>query len=293
MRVSFISALHNALAHTREMLDSLRATIPAGLEHEVILVDDASSDGTRAWLQALEDPRIRFVLLDRNAGFAAANNQGVQTARGDAIVLLNNDLILQPGWLEPLLDGLARCAHPGLIGNVQYAVADGRLDHRGVKFDLLRRPFHDRTPPPARGYTRYRAVTAACCATTRDTFVSAGGFDETFRNGYEDIDLCLRLGGRGCRHYVANASRVRHHVSQSPGRFAHESGNLQLFLERWGWPPPGPPPRVRGANYLGRHWRHPWRFNGPKLVLALAWLVTGRPCTGLESRLGVTIKFSP
>jgi GT2 family glycosyltransferase len=166
------------------------------------------------------------------------------------------------------------------------------LDHRGVRFDLLKRPFHDQTPNPRharRDYSPYPAVTAACCAIHRRTFLDADGFDEAYRNGYEDIDLCLRLAHRGLRHYVANRSIVRHHVSISPGRFARESANLSLFLSRWGWPPPGPPPRVRGLNYLGRHWRRPWRYNGSKLIVALALLITGRPCAALEKRLGVEV----
>jgi len=292
MRVSIISALHNNLACTREMLDSLFATIPAGVDYEVVLADDASSDDTPNWLRSLSDPRIRPLVFSDNRGFGATNNRAVAAADGEILVLLNNDIIAQPGWFSPLVDGLHRCATPGIIGNLQFAVADHQLDHRGVRFDLLKRPYHDRSASPRHArheYSAYPAVTAACCALRRATFIEAGGFDEGYYNGYEDIDLCLRLTQRGLRHYVANRSIVHHHVSISPGRFTRESANLQRFLARWGWPPPGPPPRVRARNYIARHWRRPWRYNGPKLILALALLTTGRPCPALERRLGVTI----
>lgn len=301
MRVSIISALHNNLACSQEMLATLLATLPSPSGStppavEIILFDDASTDNTREWLDSLREPNVVVEGTATNIGFGAANNRAVRSATGEILVLLNNDVVLQPGWFEPLVAGFTRFPDVGMIGNLQYTVADGRLDHRGVHFDLLRRPYHDRTPHPRharRDYSRYPAVTAACCAIRRETFLTAGGFDEAFRNGYEDIDLCLRLGREGFRHYVANRSMVRHHVSVSPGRFGQESNNLALFLSRWGWPPPGPPPRVRGLNYVGRHWRRPWRYNGPKLVLALAWLLTGRPCAALEKRLGVSIKLVP
>lgn len=298
MRVSLISALHNNLACSRAMLDSLLATLPPTADAEIILIDDASTDGTAAWLHSLRDSRVHVINAEQNLGFGAANNRAAAAATGEVLVLLNNDLVLTPGWFEPLVEGLAQCPSAGVIGNLQYTVAADALDHRGVRFDLLRRPYHDRHVRPRharRAYSRYPAVTAACCALRREVFREAGGFDEAFRNGYEDIDLCLRLGQRGYLHYVANRSVVRHHVSISPGRFTRESANLSLFLGRWGWPPPGPPPRIRGRNYIARHWRHPWRYNGPKLILALALLATGRPCKALERRLGVTIdvKLAP
>src|SRR5690606_16827548 len=116
--------------------------------------------------------------------------------------------------------------------------------------DPLRRPFHDQRKKPPLGYeaiSAYPAVTAACCAIRRERFLDVGGFDEAFRNGFEDVDLCLRLTrDRGLHHYVANQSVVRHHVAASRGRDRSpvQRENLRLFLARWGWPPPGPPPRL-------------------------------------------------
>ena len=68
----------------------------------------------------------------------------------------------------------------------------------------------------------------------KSVFDQVGGFDTTYRNGYEDVDLCLRLSRKGYRHYVANHSRIFHHVSKSPGRKLHEDRNAKIFIERWG-----------------------------------------------------------
>ena len=98
MQVSFVVPLFNCLPLTQAMVASLQRTIPAGLEHEIILVDDGSTDGTRAWLDGLSSP-FRTVLNARNLGFAGANNRGAALARGEYLFLLNNDLVLTPGWI--------------------------------------------------------------------------------------------------------------------------------------------------------------------------------------------------
>ncbi|HWA87215.1 MAG TPA: glycosyltransferase family 2 protein [Opitutus sp.] len=288
MQVSFIVSLFNQLPLTQACYRSLRQTLPAGLAHEVILIDDASTDGTREWLQTLRLPAAtatRVLLNECNVGYAASNNRAAREARGDIFFLLNSDLELLPGWFEPMLRAFRHLSGIGLVGNLQYRVADHRLDHRGVQFDPLSQPLHDRrrfTWASLKSYTPYRAVTAACCAIRRTTFQQAGGFDEAYRNGYEDIDLCLRLGAQGFRHYVANHSAVLHHVSASPGRFTHESDNLRLFRGRWRPPPPSS--RFIGLRYLARYWIRPWRYNGPKLLLALARIATNRPCDFLIVR---------
>ena len=287
MQVSFIIPLFNCLPLTQAMLASLRATLPPGLAHEIILVDDCSTDGTREWLATLPDPPCRVVLNEKNLGYAANNTRGAALARGEFLALLNNDLVLRPGWLEPMLEVFAQKAAVGLVGNVQLDAATHAIDHRGVRFDLLGRPIHVQRRWALGSCSRYRAVTAACCLVQTGLFREGGGFDLAFRNGYEDIDFCLRLGRAGYRHYVANRSRVLHHVSASPTRHAREDENLRLFLSRWGREPTF---RQRGLAYLQRYWDRPWRFNGPRLCLALAWAVTGRPCASLARRLDTTIK---
>jgi GT2 family glycosyltransferase len=293
VQVSFILSLFNQLPLTQACVASLRATVPAGLAHEIVLIDDGSTDGTRDWLQSLgssNGPRalaapVRIILNEHNVGFAASNNRAAREAHGDILFFLNSDLELLPGWFEPMLAAFTLLPAVGLVGNLQRRHTDRRLDHRGVLLDFLTRPRHDRrafTLKSFRPYSIYRAVTAACCAIRRETFFEFGGFDESYRNGYEDIDLCLCLEAAGRTNYVANRSVVLHHVSASPDRFARESDNLKLFLGRWG--PPNPSCRLLALSYLARYWFQPWRYNGPKLLLAFARLLTNRPCESLIAR---------
>ena len=140
MQVSFIVPLYNCVAYTQAMLASLAASLPAGLQYEVILVDDGSTDGTRAWLATLGAP-FRVVFNPENLGYAAANNRGAELARGESLALLNNDLILSPGWWEPLAALQRRLGdRAGVLGNVQRDARTGAVDHAGLFINAKGKP---------------------------------------------------------------------------------------------------------------------------------------------------------
>ena len=235
-KISFVIPLFNHLAETEKMLTSLLTSLPVGLRHEIILVDDGSTDGTREWLQAIQDARIRVHLNERNLGYAATNNVGVGMASGELLGLLNNDLLFEPGWLEPMLAVLqAPQLNAGVVGNVQTRVADGKLDHAGVQLNPNAKFGHiqtlDENVPP---YTKVLAVTGACLLLYKADFDAQSGFDERFVNGCEDIDLCFKLHAAGKAVYVANTSRIRHHVSLSRdvNTLQNERNSRHLF-SRW------------------------------------------------------------
>jgi len=242
VQVSFLIPLYNCLAHTQAMLASLRATLPRGLTHEIIFIDDLSTDGTRDWLATLaNDPVIRVVLHDKNAGFAAANNSGAALARGEFLALLNNDLILTPQWLEPILNAhRAYGPRAGLVGNVQINAATGVLDHAGISINLKGKPEHisslpyrSRWPLLKPRHRRVVAVTGACVVLRRSLWEKLGGFDPAYLNGCEDVDLCLRASAAGNVNWVALRSIVRHHISASPGRKLRDEANTRLLVQRW------------------------------------------------------------
>jgi GT2 family glycosyltransferase len=237
-QISVVTPLFNCLAVTQAMVASLRASIPAGISYEVILVDDGSTDGTREWLAGLGEP-FRVVLNDRNLGYGAATNRGAAVARGRILALLNNDLVLGCGWLEPMLAVLKSLGRKaGLVGNIQVNAASGEIDHSGIVIGPKFKPEHDRRPPgfaslllaPAR---RVFAVTGACVLIRTNTWRSLGGFDESYINGCEDIDLCLRAREAGLKNAVALRSRVLHHVSSSPGRKLRDEENTRRLVLRW------------------------------------------------------------
>lgn len=236
-RISVITPLFNCLDLTRAMVESLRLTFPRRIAHEIILVDDGSTDGTRDWLSTLGEP-FRVVLNERNLGFAAATNQGAAIARGSVFALLNNDLVLCPGWLGPMLRALDSLGpRAGFVGNVQVDALTGEVDHAGIYFNRKCKPQHDRREPglaslvfsPVR---RVAAVTGACVLVQEAAWRRLGGFDEAYVNGCEDVDLCLRMAGAGLVNAVALRSRVLHHVSASPGRKLHNEENTRRLFQR-------------------------------------------------------------
>jgi len=262
MQVSFVIPLYNCLALTQACVASLRENLPDGLTHEIILVDDGSTDGTRDWLATLRAP-FRAVLNDQNLGYAGANNRGAAVATGDFLVLLNNDLVLTRNWLPPMLAAQRRFgSRAGVVGNVQLDARTGAADHSGIFVNLKAKPEHDRSLPPR--WTRWlhpvrqvAAVTGACALIERSLWEKLGGFDEGFLNGGEDVDLCLRARAANRINIVALRSTVLHHVSASPGRKIRNEQNSRrlarrwraelehLALRRWCW------------NYLDRQWTTP------------------------------------
>jgi len=239
VQVSFVIPLYNCLALTRACVDSLRRTVPPGLAHEIILVDDGSTDGTREWLQSLGPP-FRVILNERNLGYAGANNRGAAAATGRLLVLLNSDLVLPPRWLEPMLAAHRHLGHrAGLVGNLQRDARTDAVDHSGLFINLQIKPEHDRTLPLRAllphpwSVRKVAAVTGACVLVERVRYLELGGFDEGFRNGCEDVDLCLRARSRGWINAVALRSVVRHHVSASPGRKLNDERNTRRLALRW------------------------------------------------------------
>ena len=238
MQVSFIIPLFNNLALTRACVASLQATLPAGLTHEIILVDDGSTDDTRSWLATLGPP-FRVVLNDRNLGYAAANNRAIAIARGDVLALLNNDLVLLPRWLEPMLGAHRSLAdRAGLIGNIQLDAGTGAIDHTGIIINQQGKPVHDRALPARRSrlFSSVRpvpALTGACVLVKRALWQQLGGFDEGYVNGGEDVDLCFRARAVGRTNAVALRSVVRHHISASVGRKLHDEENSYRLARRW------------------------------------------------------------
>jgi GT2 family glycosyltransferase len=256
MEVSFIIPLYNCLGHTRECLRTLQATLPADLVHEIIFVDDGSTDGTREWLKTLTVP-CRSVLNDNNLGFAGACNRAAATAQGNLLFFLNNDLVLQPGWFEPMRSAFARYDDAALVGNVQLDAATRMRDHTGLRFNHKAKPEHDTSRPlfaRLSGYRPVPAVTGACFGVRRQRWQALGGFDEGFRNGGEDVDLCLRALAAGHSNYVALRSVVLHHVSTSPGRKLRDEANSRRLMLRWQHDLVPLSARAWSRHFIETHW---------------------------------------
>lgn len=235
MKVSIIIPVFNKWALTRACLRSLQA---CGLQDaaEIIVVDNASSDETSRALPQ-QFPEVRHLRQEQNLGFAGGNNLGAREARGDLIMLLNNDTEVSPDWFDALSSVFPAHPRAGLVGG-RLLYPNRRIQHAGVVFDHNRSPVHIfRNFPedfaPAQQRRRYRAVTGACMLMPAALYRDLGGLDEAYRNGFEDIDFCLRLEEKGHEVWYEPSCVIVHHESQTAGRKLHDFDNHRLFTARW------------------------------------------------------------
>lgn len=232
---SIVIPVHNKLGLTRKCLDAIYANTPSSPAWEIIVVDNGSADGTRC--ETARDERTLFARNPDNLGFSKACNYGATLAAGRYLVFLNNDTEVQPGWLEPLAEELARNPRAGLVG-ARLIYPDCTIQHAGVAIMANRLPWHihtglDVNDPLARQRRSFQCVTGACIAARREEFLAMGGFDENYLNGYEDVDLCLRYRRSGFECVYRPDCVVIHHESKSDGRHDHDGKNLEILRARW------------------------------------------------------------
>ena len=246
-RASTVIVTYDNLAANRACFESLFARTEWP-NHEVIVVDNASTDGTRAYLERLAAERDGLVLIanDTNVGFAAACNQGLARATGAYLVLLNNDTVVTRGWLSALVRHLHAVPEIGLIGPVTNEI--GNEAKIAVGYRSL-----DDLPSWAARYTRahadhlrgMRMLAMFCVAMRRATFEEVGPLDERFAIGmFEDDDYSRRMQRNGYRvvtahdafvHHVGGASFKRLDEARYREIFDH---NRQAYERKWGlWTP--------------------------------------------------------
>ena len=247
-KVSIVVVSYNNADLTRACLDSvLHHSVHPNLE--VIVVDNASKDGSAEMLERFGHPRVRVILNQENVGFAAANNQALRVATGDYVVLLNNDTVVPRGWLPRMLRhlddpqvGLA-VAVTNFSGNesripVPYSTVEEMhpfaeqymWEHDGESFDI-------------------RVAAMYCVGMRRDVYERLGPLDEEFTIGmFEDDDYSHRTRLAGLR-VVCTEDVFVHHIGQASfSRLAPEAyealwkKNQAYFEQKWGmqWQPHRP-----------------------------------------------------
>jgi GT2 family glycosyltransferase len=217
------------------MLKTLIETIPANTNYEIILINDASTDGTKDWLNTLQINHVKIIHNETNQGFAKTNNIAVRQALGEILVLLNNDLVFDSDWLTPMLSILnTEDLKAGVVGNIQYKVINHEIDHAGVALSHKSQFIHKTSFDADKLYSKQLAVTGACMMIKKSDFDRVSGFSEEFVNGCEDIDLCLKLKAAGLSIYLSHKSEIHHHVSLSRDLTNPRNElNSRLLLKKW------------------------------------------------------------
>ena len=232
---SIVIPTYNGRALLETCLSSVFRHLPADQagQTEVVVVDDASTDGTYNWV-ATHYPRVRLVHRPRNGGFCAAANAGLNAARGHFIQLLNNDTEVTAGWLEA---GLAPFADP-TVGSVAPLVLlrsdPARVDSAGDSYTLGGWPSKRAHGEPAslwidRPREDVFAASGSSAFYRAGAIRQVGGFDPLLGSYYEDVDLGFRLRWAGYRSVFESRCRILHEISAT---YDHAHPALQRRIAR-------------------------------------------------------------
>jgi ATP-binding cassette, subfamily B, bacterial len=242
---SLIVVTYNNLALTRLCLDSILAN-SHDVEFEVIVVDNASTDGTVEFVteMARRFDEIQIVRNEANDGFAHAVNQGLAIATREALVIMNDDVVVTPGWLAGLL---AHLDDPmvGLVGPTTNAAPnEARITTTYGTYGQLTDFATERQKRFENRSFDMAVSTMFCTALRRDVFERVGPLDERFLVGqFEDDDYAIRVRAEGFRVVCAEGVFVHHFGEASFGKLAPSGEQADLFHEnrrrfedKWGIP---------------------------------------------------------
>ena len=211
--VSIIIPVFNRCDLTELCLESV-ARSANHASYEVIIVDNASTDGTAELLAEVQGD-ITVITNKVNEGFAAASNRGSRLANGEYLLFLNNDTEVEDDFLDKLIHAAEGTSSAGAIG-CKLLYPDGKTQHAGIAFNEEGTPYHIFQGFPADHVAvstsrEMSAVTAACMLIKHATFEAVGRFDTAYLNGFEDVDLCLKLKQKGYKNIYCAECVITHH----------------------------------------------------------------------------------
>jgi GT2 family glycosyltransferase/glycosyltransferase involved in cell wall biosynthesis len=240
-RVSVIIPVYNNWAYTAACLHSL-LEVKGKHSFEVIVVDDRSRDETASKLEQIEG--LTNLRNKKNLGFVGSCNHGAQHARGEYLVLLNNDTQVTDGWLDELIDTFEREPEAGLVGS-RLVYPDGSLQESGGII------FNDgsgwnygrgqQAENPIYNFLRESDYCSGACIILKTAyFHELGALDERYAPAYyEDTDLAFRVRESGLKVFVQPLSTVIHYegitsgTDTSSGIKRYQLINQKKFLKRW------------------------------------------------------------
>lgn len=212
----------------RDALASLeRQTAPV----DVVIVDNGSRDGT-AEMVAAEFPAGRLVRSEQNLGFGRAVNRGAEEAASEVLVLLNNDVVCEPDFVERICEPFADERVGSVAGVLLQAEIPDRIDSAGIEIDSTLRSFDvlwNRPLAELDGAADPLGPCGGAAAYRLSAFREVGGFDEAFFAYWEDVDLALRLRLAGWECRLAPAAQAVHRHGATLGAGSPAARRLDSF----------------------------------------------------------------
>lgn len=241
--VSIIIPNYNGKHLLKECLDSLFQVLYPKDKYEIIVVDNASSDGSVSFI-CEKYPTVRIVSLRANYGFCVAVNEGAKVANGDYLVLLNNDVRVHPKWLRELVFAAETMGSANIYTSKILMMSNPLIiDYAGGKIPLNARGYSEKLGMKDNCHGNYQP-TAYPCATSmlirKDIFIKLGGFDEDYFACLDDVDFGIRAWIYGYKVYLVPSSIVYHRGSatvKSKGvyfsKFHHTKNALMNILKNF------------------------------------------------------------
>ena len=240
MKVSIIVLSWNGVDYLEDCLDAVLCQDYPDVE--VIVVDNGSADGSADFVAA-HYPDVRIIRNGRNLGFSAGNNVGLRTATGDALILLNQDTVVESGWLGALVEAVLDNPGTGIAGG-KALYPDGTIQHAGGYVNERGWGSHYGYQCEDVGqFDQMRDVdyvTGAALVVTRRALGTIGGLDERFEPAYfEDLDWCYRARMAGFRVvYVPRAVLMHRETSMLAdashrARYLFHRNRVRFVLKHW------------------------------------------------------------
>jgi len=216
-----------------QCLQSVYDTV-SHLDFEVIVIDNASTDGSQAMIKA-HFPQVRLIENQGNEGFARANNQGIVASQGRYVLLLNSDTIARPEALEAMFYFADQHPEVGVVG-CKLLNADGSLQPSWAQFptlwsELVGRNIRKRRPMAGGQAYEVDWVGGACLLARRKAIKTVGLLDEDFFMYSEETDWCFRMARSGWKVcYLPGAEVI--HFGGGSSRRASEKMLIQLYRSK-------------------------------------------------------------
>ena len=252
-RVSIVILVRNGLAYTKMCVASLfEAGWYAG--DELIIVDNASTDGTGEYLSELRrNEFVRILSNQDNVGFAAGNNQGLGLATGNILILLNNDTLVSPGWRDGLVRRVGKL-QVGLVGPVTNRTCnEAQIEAPYGTYREFKQFAADYSHAHCDEVSEIPMLAMFCVAMRSELFKEVGPLDEDYEIGmFEDDDYAQRVRAAGYKMLCAEDVFVHHFGQASLGELC-TSGEYNSVLEN-------------NRRHFELKWGRPWKPHGRRVT---------------------------